>query len=359
MITGTTKTEELYRAVMLDSSSSLKDFSMDRKKYHRKYILNEDIKEKDSVAANIGRLVETMLWEPDLFDEKFFMSSVAYTPTGLMLEFVERLYEVTRDSTDEAGNVSRTFKELAEEAYTLSSFKIKFDQVLKKFIGSDAELYYNEIRQVRAKNLTVVDTQQVATAEKIIETLKTSPSTKDIVSLVTSPRYDVHDQFQVEDYKVDGHQFKSMMDRVIVDHEKKTIQVYDLKCTWNVENFYEEYYLYRRAYIQAYLYYRAAQCAFLNDPTCEYSGLRSTSSYSDYEVLLPRFVVCDSADYYQPLVYTLSEENMYDAYNGFEHKGRKYPGVKKLINDLVWAHGNNTWNVSKDNFQTLGVINLT
>ena len=50
MIQGTVKTEELYRAVMLDSSSSLKDFSMDRKKYHRKYILNEDIKEKDSVV---------------------------------------------------------------------------------------------------------------------------------------------------------------------------------------------------------------------------------------------------------------------------------------------------------------------
>ncbi len=94
MIQGVTQTEELYRAVMLDSSSSLKDFSMDRKKYHRKYILNEDIQEKDSVAANLGRLVETMLWEPHLFDEKFFMSSVAYIPTGLMLEFVERLYDV-------------------------------------------------------------------------------------------------------------------------------------------------------------------------------------------------------------------------------------------------------------------------
>ena len=148
------------------------------------------------------------------------------------------------------------------------------------------------------------------------------------------------------------------MDRVIVDHEKKTIQVYDLKCTWNVENFYEEYYLYRRAYIQAYLYYRAAQCAFLNDPTCEYSGLRSTSSCSDYEVLLPRFVVCDSADYYQPLVYTLSEENMYDAYNGFEHKGRKYPGVKDLIKDLKWAHETNMWNISRSNLENNGITQL-
>ena len=43
MIQGQTNTEANYRAVMLDSSSSLKDFSLDRKKYHRKYVLNEPI----------------------------------------------------------------------------------------------------------------------------------------------------------------------------------------------------------------------------------------------------------------------------------------------------------------------------
>ena len=345
MIQGTTKTEELYRAVMLDSSSSLKDFSMDRKKYHKKYILNEDIKEKDSVAANLGRLVETMLWEPDLFDEKFYMSSVAYIPTGLMLEFVERLYDVTLDSTDEQGNISRTFQQLAEEAYALSSFKIKFEQVLKKFIGSDAELYYNEIRKVRANNLTVVDTQQVATAEKIVETLRTDTNVKHIVNCVTSERYDVKDQLQVEDYTVDGHRFKSMMDRVIVDHQEKTIQVYDLKCTWNVENFYEEYYLYSRAYIQAYLYMRAAEYAY--------------RGYDQYTVLAPRFLVCDSANYFRPLIYTLDASNLYDAYNGFEHKGRKYPGVKALIDELSWAHTNNIWNISLDNLESNGIIKLT
>ena len=345
MIQGTVKTEELYRAVMLDSSSSLKDFSMDRKKYHKKYILNEDIKEKDSVAANLGRLVETMLWEPDLFDNKFFMSTVAYIPTGLMLEFVERLYDVTLDSTDEEGNISRTFQQLAEEAYALSSFKIKFEQVLKKFIGSDAELYYNEIRKVRGNNLTVVDTQQVATAEKIVETLRTDSNVKHIVNAVTSERFDVKDQLQVEDYTVDGHRFKSMMDRVIIDHAAKEIQVYDLKCTWNVENFYEEYYLYRRAYIQAYLYMRAAEYAFRD--------------YDDYTILAPRFLVCDSANYFRPLIYTLSTSDLYDAYNGFEHKGRKYTGVKALIEELSWAHTNNIWNISLDNLENNGIIKLT
>jgi len=46
MIQGTVKTEAQYRAIYLDSSSSLKDFSMDRKKYHKKYILNEVMRMK-------------------------------------------------------------------------------------------------------------------------------------------------------------------------------------------------------------------------------------------------------------------------------------------------------------------------
>ena len=134
------------------------------------------------------------------------------------------------------------------------------------------------------------------------------------------------------------------MDRVIVDHHDKTIQVYDLKCTWNVENFYEEYYLYRRAYIQAYLYMRAAEYAF--------------RGYDQYTVLAPRFLVCDSANYFRPLIYTLDASNLYDAYNGFEYKGRTYTGVKALIDELSWAHTNNIWNISQHNLNNNGITML-
>jgi hypothetical protein len=199
---------------------------------------------------------------------------------------------------------------------------------------------------VRSRNLTVVDTQQVATAEKIIDKLKTTSYTKDIVNMVTSERYTVIDQLQVEDYELDGHQFKSMMDRVIIDHFDKTIQVYDLKCTWNVENFYEEYYLYRRAYIQAYLYLQAAKEYF-------------AAEYLDFEVLNPRFLVCDSANYYKPLIFTLSNRDLKDAYLGFNHKGRTYPGVKDLVSSLSWAHTNNIWDMTKQNYNANGIINIT
>jgi hypothetical protein len=348
MIKGTAKTEAQYRAVVMDSSSSLKDFSTDRKKYYKKYFLGEKVEDKDSSAANMGRIVETLLMEPHLFDDKFYMSSCASTPTGLMLDFVEALYKHTRDATDEDGVVGTPMNELLEAAYKDSGFKIKYEAVINKFIGSDAEIYYNEIRRVRTLNLTVVNTMEISIAEKIVEQLRINSTTAPIVNLVNSSRYQIFDQMQVEGYTIDGHLFKSMLDKVVIDHKEKTIQPYDLKCTWSVENFYEEYYLYRRAYIQAYLYYHA-MLHIASDPDSECYG---------YDVKNLQFIVCDSTNYYQPLIYTLDEGDMNDAYKGFVHKGRTYPGVGDLIAALTWCITTNTWNISHKNYLSNGIVNI-
>ena len=340
------KTEAMYRAIQMDSSSSLKEFSVNRKKYHKKYILNERVEEEDSKASVTGRVVETLLLEPEQFDSRFYMSVCLSAPTGMMLDFVEALCKHTLAATDEDGNVSRTFEEMAKDAYVDSGYKIKFEAVISKFQGSDAEIYYNELRTVRSKGLTVVTAEDVTNAEKVVNELKTNFVTADVVNLIPSARYDVSNQLQVEGYSVDGHLFKSMMDKMIIDHNERTIQVYDLKCTWSVENFYEEYYLYRRAYIQAYLYYKAAHSLTLDG---ELFG---------YNVLYPKFIVCDSTNYMNPLIFTLNDEVMDDAYNGFEHKGRTYPGVKQLIEDLKWAIENDTWNISRDNYLNNGLVNI-
>jgi hypothetical protein len=309
--------------------------------------LGETVEDKDTQAATIGRVVETLLLEPELFDEKFYMSACASAPTSLMLAFVEALYKFTKEATDDNGNVTRSFEDISKDAYAESGFKIKYDAVISKFVGSDAEIYYNEIRKVRGQNLTVVTTEDVTNAEKIVEELRNNPVTKDVVNLVNSPRYTVYNQLQVEGYVLDNHEFKSMMDKVVIDHEECTIQVYDLKCTWSVENFLEEYYLYRRAYIQALLYYKAA-LHFMNN----------TEDIRGYRVEPPRFIVCDSTNYYNPLIYTLSDKDIEDAYNGFTHKNREYTGVATLIKDLKWALENNVWNLSRENSINNGLVNI-
>ncbi len=342
------KSEAEYRAVKMDSSSSLKEFSVDRKKYRKKYLLGEKVEEKENLAANMGRIVETLLLEPEEFDNRFFMSSTIKAPTGLMLDFVEALYRVSRDATNPDGIIQVEFEELCKEAYKISGFKITLEAVLNKFIDSDAQIYYEEIRAIRPKNLTVISSQEITNAEKIVNELKTNSVTCRIVNLEDSDRFTILNQLQIEGFIIDNHEFKGMLDKVIIDHKLRTIHPYDLKCVWNVEGFYEDYYLYRRAYIQAYLYYKA-----IVHLTLDYD-----SPYFGYHVNYLKFMICDSINYFNPLIYTLDESDMKDAYEGFEYKGKKFPGVKTIIEELDWALENDNWVISKKNYDNKGVINI-
>lgn len=342
------KTEASYRKIMMDSSSSLKDFSINRKSYYKKYILNEYVEEKDNTAINTGKVVETLLLEPELFDGKFYISACANTPSGLMGDFVEALCTLSRDNVNEHGESKRSFEEISKEAYSIAGFKITYAAVINKFIGSDAEIYYDEIRRVRENNLIIITANELANAEKIVEELKTNPITSDIVNLKSNERYDVIKQMQIEGYEIDNHIFKSMIDLVIADNEAKLIKIYDLKCTWNVEDFYTNYYLYRRSYIQAFLYSMAIVSLAQN----------KESKYFGYKVSPTAFIVCDSINYYSPLIYTLSPADLEESYLGFTHKEKYYPGVKEIIEELNWAMDNSIWNISMANYKKKGVLNI-
>lgn len=348
MIQGTTKTEANYRDIYLDSSSSLKDFSMDKRKYYKKHILNEVVEEKPNIAINTGRIVETLLLEEDLFHSKFYVSTVTEIPTALMLNFVECLYDATRKYTDEkTKQITKSFEFLTREAHENSGYKLGYETVIGKFIDGPAQDYYDEIRAVRANNLTVVSTSEVENSQRIVEELTTNFVTSKIVNIETNKRYTVLNQFQIEDYVVFEHRFKSMIDKIIIDHDKKTIEIYDLKCTWSVDNFYKEYYLYRRSYIQAYLYFEACKQYFKNDDELKF-----------YEIVPTKFIVCDSINYMNPLIYVLSYNDIIDCELGFEAVGKKYPGVKELIDELKWSLKNNMWNIYKKQYESNGVINI-
>ena len=351
MIKGINKTKEeaKYRAIPVDSSSSLKDFSMDRRKYYKKYYLREKVEEKENLATNMGKLVETLLLEPEEFDNRFYMSSTVSVPTGLMLEFVEALYKITDAAADGFGVVARPMEEMVDEAYKASGFKISKENVVSKFLGSSAEIYYREIREVRSKNLIVITSQDVTNAERIVEELQNNEFTSGIIKTVTNERFTVLNQFKIESYYVDGHEFKSMLDKVIVDHKEQKIHIYDLKCVWSVENFFNDYYLYRRAYIQGFLYWRAINWIVTNDEKYPWYG---------YQIELPKFIVCDSINYYSPLIFTMALQDMEEAYKGFTLNEKVYPGVETLIEELKWAQENDIWNISKTNYENKGFVNI-
>jgi hypothetical protein len=348
MIQGTVRTEKEYRKLPVDSSSSLKEFSLDRKKYYKKYVLNEKVEDEDSdsKASITGRIVETLLFEKEKFDDKFYLSSVTSAPTGNMLLFVDSLYKHTEAAATEDGTLTRAFEDIAKDAYKDSGYKWSFEKVLEKFSGSSAEIYYQELRNVKSKGLTVVTADDVNNGERVVEELRINEATAPIVNLVSSDRYTVLIQHQIDGYKIDGLEMKSMIDLIIIDHKEKTIYIYDLKCSWSVEGFLREYYLYRRAYIQAYVYYKAG----------EY--LKGQLGLNDYKVEYPKFIVCDSINYVSPLIYTLNSDDIQDAYMGFFFEGKRYPGVKSIVMDMVWARENNQWRISRKNYLSGGIVNI-
>lgn len=352
-------TEKDYFGVPMNSSSSLKDYSTDRRKYKKRHILKEKTVDKDGAAMMMGNLVETLLMEPDRFDELFYMSACATTPgpeTG-MGKFVDALAKYTVAATDlVTGVVTEDFMTMAEKAYIDSEYKIKIEAVIKKFTGTDAEIYYEELVKVRFNDLTVITPNDINNAERIVAELKSNPTTATIVNLESGKRFEVINQIKLIGFEIDGMKMKSMLDKIIIDHTSKTIQIYDLKCTWNVENFYKEYYLYRRAYIQAYVYFKACQALVVSD-----SGIdpeKSTTSLEGYKVLFPKFIVCDSINYYAPLIYDLCEQDLIDAYYGFEARNYAYPGVKQIISELKWSIADDVWNISQKNYANNGHAKL-
>ena len=346
MIKGEFNAEKFYRAIVMDSSSSLKDFDKDRKKYYRRYVLGEKIEDEETKALTMGRGVETKLMEPELFDDRFFPSVCETTPTEGMLKFVEALYKHTKEATNDEGEVTRTFEDLSRDAYADSGYKIAYEAVMKKFMGSEAEVYYQEIREVRTKGLTVISIRDVTNAERIVEQMQNDIFVGAVVNLTNSARYNVYNQLQISDVSIGGLKMKGMLDKVIVDHDLKTIHIYDLKCTWAVENFYREYYLYRRGDIQAGVYYMLALHHFAD------------LVKEGYTVNPPSFIVCDSGAYYAPLIYDLTDQDVVDGLNGFEYKGTKYRGIIEIIEDIKWAKEMDVWNISRNNYLSAGRVKI-
>jgi len=342
--TNTNQSESSYRELLTDSSSTIREFLKNRKRYHKKYILQQEVEEEESLAITVGNLVDCLLLEEDKFDSKFLISACASQSSPLMTGFIDALVDCTLE--EDKNKTGASFSDLLKEAYAKSEFKISFPRVVTTFSGSDSEILYREKLESKKNNLTVVHAKDVDNASKIVESLRCDPFISPIINLISDIRFTVENQLQVEEFLIDNHPFKAMIDKVIIDHKKKTIRIYDIKCTWSVEGFLYEYYLKRRAYIQGYVYYRAML-----------SLTEEGKRFEGFKVHPPSFIVSDSIGYYKPLIYDMTDNNLVDAYEGFTYR-YEYPGLKKAIIDLNWALDNDIWDISRENYLSKGRVEI-
>jgi hypothetical protein len=230
-----------------------------------------------------------------------------------------------------------------DEAGKEVKFKGKdLEKILVMFEGSDAELYYKELLLTIGKS--PVSVSLITKAEQIVSKLRGHSYTYEYANARSEKGIDVFNELTIQ-FKIGLIPYKSMIDKTIVDHEKKTIQPIDWKTSWDSEEP-------QRAYLKFGYYIQAG----LYDSALGY--WRIQHGLTDYEILPMIYIFCDTTGFADPTVLKLTKADLDAAWKGFSVRGYRYRGLNELIGDIAWHVETGIWSTSFEMCLNKGVVKL-
>lgn len=321
--------EEEYRRLPILSYSALKTFIDSREEFYKLYVLGEkteDIGNKTNPNLRMGSLVDTLLLSPEEAGDKFVITK-SNIPVGQMLAFTLNLYKATLLSLDLEGKVTMSFGELVDVAYQVTKFDADGNTVAFKRKGSgvaditarfltEGKNYYEDLRLSGDK--VVITPEELDQASKLVRVLRGSKNSEFIF------KESGINQIKLKGV-IDGVEFKGMLDRIVINEETKTIDQYDLKTTWNVDQFDSNYLTYKY-YIQNYVYTKLLE-----------------QNYPGYTINPMSFLVADKLTLGDPIVYRTGSKHLEQAYNGFTHNGVYFKGVGEAIAEFKRCVESRKW----------------
>lgn len=346
---NTMMTEKQYRSIKDRLSySSIKLFDNDRKKFYNEFILGEKREEKPSTSTTMGQLVHTLLSGED-FDEKFHIA-VSVEPKGQMLELVNNLY-LRSLKTIVDGIQTDSFETLFMDAVATTKYDFNMQEVAfkgkdaTKILGmftGDAEIYYNE--KLSAIGKMVVSVPTIQQAEKLVEKIKGHSFTMEYANAISANDVEVFNEMPVL-FEIGEVPYKSLVDKVIVNHKAKTIQPIDWKTSWDNED--PSYaYLKFGYYIQAAMYDMAL------------NNWKNDNNMIDYVLHPMKFIFCDTGGFSDPVVLNINSHDILRGLKGFTVRGYKYRGLDELVTDIQWHVETGIWSTSKAIADKKGNIKL-
>lgn len=349
--------EQQYRDIKQALNySAIRIYVSSRYRFFKEFILGETRQEEMSLESLIGSMAHVILAQKDgEFDSKYVMASVK-EPAGQMMELVQSLYKYTVAGMDESGKQTRQFEQLFLDAiqetkydYDLKekAFKGKtVEQIVALFTETDKkgccpELFYKELCANTGKQTVTIS--QITAAEKAVEMLRQHPFTQQIVNLQTGDNIEVFNELPIL-WKWEDVPCKSLIDKLIIDHENKLVMPVDWKFTWD-ENFSYSY-VKNKYWLQVGMY-NAAVYYWLQEHGLEH-----------YKLAPMQYVICDPVGNTAPLVYQLSEEDVMKAMDGFTIRQVKYPGVVEVLANIQYGLEHSVWNCSPEAHRNNGQVTL-
>lgn len=332
-----------YRKLAGLNFSSIKVFDTDPIKFYKEFILGEGKDDKTSYSLTIGDLVDFYLLECQgnetifniEFDKHFAMyEGVKSTAQAFLL--ADELFNLTKRDMEDGVIITpfeNRFKEAFDSLQSQGKYKGKtWEKGLEDFTKVAKDYFDKLVENVNKKTVTLGDVEK---AKSIVHVLINDDFTRDIFNNNALVRK------QILEFKYNGFDCKGEVDFMILDDVNMIIQPYDLKTTYDNEEF--DYGYLKNSYYLQQAYYTI--------------GLQQV--FPGYEILPFKFVVADtSANNRRPLVYELDRNHFEQGMKGFMYNNYKYRGIEELVSAISWANDNGIWNVSKENHDNNGKVKL-
>lgn len=344
-------TEKEYRKIQVLNYSAIRKFSQDRRAFYNEFILNQPKKEKESDSLILGSLIHCLLAGQE-FDDKFHILNAAEPKPQLKL-LADELYYRTIVSMNEEGIQTEKFEVLFTDAvhkvkWNFNGEEVAFkgksiEKIVEMFSDSDAEIYYKE--KLAAHGKTVVSINTIQQAEKLVEKLKSHSYTSEYANIRTGGEGDIEvfNELAIL-FEINDIPYKSLIDKLIIRHESKLIEVLDWKSSWDSTAFAYSY-IKNGYYIQAVLYDYAVK------------HWAKENGYEDYVIEPMKFIVIDTTGFSTPIVYKVSREDLVKAWEGFRIKAY-HKGVLKIMKEIQWHINTGIWDVEKEVYDKQGILSL-
>lgn len=356
---GNQMTEQVYRDLRQNiNATAVKKFISDREGFVKEFIYGDVPERKESAATTMGSIVHCLILEKEQFEEKYTITQMT-PPTGQMLELVNEMYRIDRRTRGADGKQEVQFETVFMDAVQEVKFRGGIEEVafkkktpewiLAKFTepdkdsGVSPEQYYRELLQNTDK--TVVTIFQIQKAEDIVNEMKGNEWISGWVNAVSTDTIDVYNEYPIVfEYKT--LQMKSLIDRIIVNHIDHTVEILDIKSTWDGDGV-SYTYVKNMWYVQTGIYQLAVQ------------SWMDANGLQDYTLVPIRWLICDTTGFMKSVSYGCTAQDVDRSLMGFTLTGgRKCIGVEEALDEIIWCMERGEWKSARSTVEKQGNLTL-
>lgn len=282
-------------------------------------------------GVHIGSLVDDLLLDENSIDDKYYMYNGS-EPTATLGKLANIVLKNYNDIPD-----VNVLMEICKNNKFWSKYS---DDTLKQTI--DKPLFWDYLKaQYESKKKTLITTEDLLLANDIKDTLLTHDFSRDIFI----NEFDNHNQVKFT-MKYRNFKIRGILDRVIVNHETKTVRFIDLKTgMYPVEEF-ESSFIKFKYYFQAAIY------------TLAFNVIRKNLGLSKEYTLLPFEFLYISRFQKIPLLYEFTNKWYKGAINGFKRGPYVYKGLDDNLDLIKWHYENRVFDLSKFIYSSNGRVKL-